>query len=320
LFAIASLYVGGVATLTDRVVRLIRPGPRWASSDTAITSGWTLYAETEHFEYYVRPGDHIPRWSMELAEDHLVAARAALDLEFTGVIPFYKHASQRDLQQSTGSKSTGVVLPAEDGAGYELHTVHRYDAHEVMHVLSHTALGEPPAFFDEGLATAFAWDWTPDEQDVHARAGRLLQEGRLVSVQRLLANWDFRSYQSYPAYVVAGSFTKYLLATRDPGRLTELFGLDKFTPREEIEASFAAAYGEQVYEIEQDWRAALRTGELAPPAAPTTAGDEQRNLIVTGAVLFVATFLCAAIVIVTGERIATQVARHLRALASQIGR
>ena len=320
LFALASLYVGGVASLTDRVVHLLRPGPRWASSDTAATDDWALFAETEHFRYFVRPGDQIPRWSMELAEDHLEAACAALDLEFSGVIPFYKHASQSDLDHSTGSRSTGVVLPMADGQGYELHSVHRYDAHEVMHVVAHTALGEPPAFFDEGLATAFGWDWTPEEQDVHLRANRLLQEGRLVPVQRLLANWDFRSYKTYPAYTVAGSLIKYLLTTRGPDKLTGLFALDKFTPTEEIEASFAAAYGEQIYEVEQDWRTALRAGELAPSAAPSSAEGADRELVVTGVVFFAATFLCAAILIVAGERAATQATRHLRTLACHLRR
>jgi len=320
LFALASLYVGGVASLTDRVVHLLRPGPKWASSETAATNDWALFAETEHFRYYVRPGDQIPRWSMELAEDHLEAACTALELEFSGVIPFYKHASQNDLCQSTGSRSTGVVLQTAHGEGYELHSVHRYDAHEVMHALTHTALGEPPAFFDEGLATAFGWDWTPEEQDVHLRAKGLMQEGRLVPVQRLLANWDFRSYQTYPAYTAAGSFIKYLLTTRGPDKLTALFALDKFTPREEIEASFAAAYGEQIDKVEQDWRTALRAGELAPSAVPASAQGTTRDLIVTGLVFFAATFLCAAILIVAGERVATQAARHLSTLAGHLRR
>jgi hypothetical protein len=209
------------------------------------------------------------------------------------------------------------VLPALDGRGYEVHTVHRYDAHEVMHVLAHTVLGEPPAFFDEGLATAFAWDWTPDEQDVHVRAQHLLGEGRLVPLKRLLTNWDFRSYQSYPAYVAAGSFTKYLLASRGPGGLPELFALDRFSVRGEIEATFSAAYGEPIYAVEKEWRSALGAGDLAPSPAPAVAGEE-RNLVVTGIVLFGATFLGAAILIVTGERITTQVVRRLRSLLHQM--
>jgi hypothetical protein len=288
-----------------------------AASESADPQGWSLFAETERFRYYVRPGDHIPRWSMELAEEQLDAALDSLDLEYAGTIPFYKHASQQDLQEATGSRSTGVVMPSPDGGGYELHSVHRYDAHEVMHVLAHTTLGEPPAFFDEGLATAFAWDWTPDEQDVHARARRLLAEGRLVSVERLLTNWGFRSYQSYPAYVVAGSFTKYLLATRGPVGLSELFALDRFSVREEIEAHFAAAYGEPISAVEKEWRSALTAGELAPSPAPEVAGED-RTLVVTGILLFSGTFLGAVMLIVTGERVTTQVVRCVRSLMLEI--
>ena len=213
IFALAALYVGGVASLSDRLVGFFRPGPKLAPAGTAAVDDWAIFAETEHLRYYVRPGDDIPRWAMELAEDHLHAACDALQLGFEGVIEFYKHPSQADLYQVTGSRSTGIVVTAKSGEGPEVHSVHAYDPHEVTHALAHQKMGEPPAFFDEGLATTFGWDWTPEEQDVHERALVLLDQGRLVPLRRLLANWDFHSYKTYPAYTTAGSFIKYLLAT-----------------------------------------------------------------------------------------------------------
>jgi hypothetical protein len=303
LFAVASLYVGGVATLTDQVVHLLRPGPTWMPQGSDDGSGWELFAETEHYRYYVRPGDSIPRWSMELAEDHLALACSELHIQFWGVIHYYKHPSQQDLYQVTGSTSTGVVLSGQgQDQPPELHSLSGYDPHEVMHVLAHTALGESPAFFDEGLATAFGWDWTPGESDVHARARVLLQQGRLVPLQRLLANWDFRSYQSYPAYTAAGSFVKYLLEHEEPEKLSALFGLDRFSQREEIEDRFAAVYGRPFYEEEADWRSALQAGALGVAALPSDAKDSNISLVLTGTLLLVATFVGAVLLIIAAER------------------
>jgi hypothetical protein len=289
----------------------VQPGPRFDPQATAAAQDWLLFAETEHFRYHVRPGDHIPRWALDLAEDHIQAACAALLIQFPGQIEYYKHPSQADLESVTGSLSTGVVLAA--GQQQELHSVSGYDPHEVLHALAHATMGEPPAFFDEGLATAFGWDWTPGEKGVHERASLLLGEGRLVPLQRLLANWDFRSYKSYPAYTTAGSFIKYLLAEGGPQKLAQLFQLDRYSQREEIEEHFVSIYGQSIYEVETAWRLALQQGALAAPGRPA-APSSNRLLVFTGIVLFIITFGAAVLLIVAGERIVGTVMRRLRAV------
>jgi hypothetical protein len=251
---------------------------------------------------------------MELAEDHLEMTCAALQVDLRESIHFYKHPSQADLRQQTGSRSTGVVLAIEDGQPLELHSVHGYDPHEVMHALAHQSLGEPPAFFDEGLATAFGWDWTPGETEVHERAVGLLREGRLVALERLLTNWDFRSYQSYPAYTTAGSFVKYVLAVYGPGGLPSLFQLDKYSSREAIEARFAEAYGRDIYRVEAGWLAALGGGALASESAPPSSQVSPQQIAGTGLILLVATFLLAVLAILAGEEAVGVAVRRLRAL------
>jgi hypothetical protein len=319
-FAVASLYVGGVASFTDSVVRFFRPGPKLAPTGTTAVDDWELFAETAHFRYYVRPGDHIPRWAMDLAEEHLDAACAALEVTPPAAIQFYKHSSQLDLHEATGSRSTGTVFTSEDGQRQELHSVHRYDPHEVMHALAHETMGEPPAIFDEGLATAFGWDWTPGERDVHARARVLLKQGRVVPLKRLLTNWDFRSYKSYPAYTAAGSFIKYLLAEYGPHELSKLFELDKYSQRDMIEEAFAAAYGRDIYQVEESWRAALQSGILlATPRRPAPQSSNT-SLAVTGIILLAATFVGAVLFIVAGEKAADAVIQRLRSLAGMVSR
>jgi hypothetical protein len=317
-FALAAAYVGGMAALTERVVHWLRPGPDFALEHSAGT-GWTSYATTEHFAYFVRPGDSIPRWAMLLAEDQLAALDSILEVQFAGSIRFYKHASQPDLAEATGSRSTGVVLLAGDPPEPETHSVHAYDAHEVTHAVVHSLFGAPPAFFDEGLATAYGWDWTPDERDVHLRAVELLAEGRLVEPRRLLANWNFRSYQSYPAYTTAGSFVKYILSAERPGTLIPLLQLDKFSPTEAIEEQLAAVYGKSVDELAQSWRGMLQAIRSPTQMASEDTAHGDRDWLLTGAALFAVTFAVAFALIAAGEKLATRAGGLFRTLFSRHG-
>jgi hypothetical protein len=318
-FAIACAYVGGVAALTERIIHWFRPGPRLAPPGTMAGADWELYAETDHFCYYVRPGDQIPGWAMSLAEDHLRVACQTLDIEPGPVVHFYKHPSQLDLYETTGSHSTGVTLIGGNGQRQEVHSVHGYDAHEVTHALAHEALGRPPALFDEGLATAFGWDWTPGERDVHQRATDLLDQQRIVPLRRLLTDWDFRSYKVYPAYTAAGSFVKFLLTNYGAQRLASMFELDRYSQPEAIEERFSSVYGCSIYQVEEDWLTALRSGILVDEARRPVARDSDASLVSTGIVLFAGTFAAAIVFIVAGEKLFDTVVRWLRSLARVIG-
>jgi hypothetical protein len=317
-FAIACAYVGGVASLTDRIVQWFRPGPQLAPPGTMAGADWELYAETEHFRYHVRPGDHIPSWAMKLAEDYLRVACQTLDIEPPATVPFYKHPSQLDLYETTGSRSTGVTMAGSDGQGQEVHSVHGYDPHEVMHALAHQTMGHPPAFFDEGLATAFGWDWTPGERDVHQRATSLLDQERIVPLRRLLTDWDFRSYKAYPAYSAAGSFVKFLLANYGEDRLASMFTLDRYSQLEAIEERFSSVYSRSIYQVEEDWLTALGSGILRDEARRPVVQDAQTSLVPTGLILFASTFVAAVVFIVAGERLYDTVARWLRSLSQTI--
>jgi hypothetical protein len=320
LFVLACLYVGGVASFSDWAAHLLRTEPELAPPDTAAVDNWVLFAATSHFCYYVRPGDHIPRWAMELAEIHLDTACHTLQVSFPATIPFYKHPSQADLYEATGSRSTGVVIATEGAQRQELHSVHAYDPHEVTHALAHATMGEPPAFFDEGLATAFGWDWTPGENDVHERARVLLEERRLVSLKRLLTNWDFRSYKSYPAYTTAGSFIKYLLAVHGPEKLAGLFQLGKFSTLDEIEECFATEYEKSIYEAEATWCAELERGALATAPKRPISEESHAPVVITGAILFLATFAGATLALFFGEKVVDAVVGSIRNLARSVGR
>ena len=291
------LYLRAVASLSDRASRHSDREIQVTLYPAGKENTWSLIGETEHFRYYAWEGDAVPRWAMELHETECISLCQVLNTEVPGKINYHKHPSQHSLREETGSRSTGVVR--RTAAGQEIHTVHRYDHHEVSHAVSHH-LGEPPAFFDEGLATTYGWEWDTSQTDVHTRALGLLRQGRLPPIGTILTNWDFRRYKSYPAYAAAGSFTGYLLNRYGPDGLRSLFTLDKFSQKSEIEAAFERAYGQSIYEVESEWRAALEMGTLIS-SRPRQVGRFQ--FTATGAIVFVSVLLAGALLILAGEKV-----------------
>jgi hypothetical protein len=283
------------------------------SSDATMPpdTGWVPIGETEHFLYFSRPGDTIPRWAFRMHETVLSQVSELLNIPVFGRIRYFKYASQADLHDAIGQRSTGVTRVADGEV--EVHTTHRYHPHEVAHAVIHQRWC-PPAFLDEGLATLYGWDWDVPEPDVHAHAYGLLQEGRLVAVETILTDWDFRRYRTYPAYSVAGSFVKYLLDTRDHERIRPLLELDRYSQQEEVEDAFLNAYGESIYEAEREWRDALASGKLSPAPSLSAAGAGQVELLLSGAALIAVVFLVSVMTIVAGERLVTGSLRALRGL------
>jgi len=297
VFVAAYLYLRVVASLSGWASRHVGTDVQVNLYPSGEEDAWTLVGESEHFRYYAWGKDQVPRWAMELHEAECISLCHTLNVEVPHKISYYKHPSQHSLWEETGSMGTGMVQ--RTATGQEIHTVHYYDPHEVSHAVSHH-LGEPPAFFDEGLATVYGWEWDTADSDVHTRALGLLRQGRLPPIRSILTNWDFRLYKSYPAYTAAGSFMKYLLDRYGPEGLRTLFTLDKFSRRTEIEAAFETAYGRSIYEVEREWKAELEAGKLIFERPRLVRRFE---LTATGVVLFIAVLLVGMLLILAGEKV-----------------
>ena len=310
LIGLAALYVSGVASVSNLIARRSSTivGGETASPPDA---GWVLIGESEHFAYFSRPGDTIPNWVFGMHETVLSQASELLGIPVPGRIRYFKYASQADLHNATGQRSTGVTRLGDQGI--EVHSTRRYHPHEVAHAVVHQRW-YPPAFLDEGLATLYGWDWDIPEPDVHAHAYGLLQEGRLVAVETILTDWGFRRYRTYPAYSVAGSFVKYLLDTRDQDRIRSLFELDRYSRHAQIEDAFLSAYGESIYEAEREWRDTLASGKLSPAPSASVPGAGRVELLLSGAALIAVVFLVSAMAIIAGERLVAGLPKALRGL------
>jgi len=310
LLGLAALYVAGVASVSNLMAR--RPGGIGDGAPAALPdTRWLAIGETDHFSYYGRCGDSIPQWAFDMHETVLSQVSAVLGISVTGRIRFFKHASQADMYGAIGQRSTGVTQAGEEGV--EIHSTRSYHPHEVTHAVIHQQW-HPPAFFDEGLATVYGWDWDVPEPDVHAHAYGLLQEERLVSLETILTDWGFRRYRTYPAYSAAGSFVKYLMETHEQESIRSLLRLERYSRREEIERAFVRAYGKPIYAIELEWRDALASGSFAPVPTESQANASQAELLLSGAALLAGVFLCTSVAIVVGERVFAGLGRVVRGL------
>ena len=273
------VYLRSAAALSTRALR--HAGPvRVDLYPTRVDEGSSLVGETDHFRYHAWGNDSVPRWAMELHESVAISLCQILSIEMPRQIDYYKHPSQQSFRAETGSSSIGLTRPTV--AGPRIDTVRRYHPHEVTHAVSHH-LGTPPAFFDEGLATVFGWEWDTADADVHARALALLEDERLPPIHLILADGDFRRYKSYPAYTAAGSFFKYTLGHYGSERIRRLLSLGRYSGREEIEAVFESTYQRSIYDVEVEWKTALRLGN---PSGRNPAPARRSETALTGVAMF----------------------------------
>jgi len=250
------------------------PPPRAASAIPA-ENGWRLDRESEHFTYYTQPGQRIPDWAVELNE--ITYAKVARLLPVTRVtrVKYYKYRSQADLQPVFGRPRKGYADQTDEGGA--VHSVYSCHPHEVIHVLTYP-LGRPPALFEEGIAVAYDWRFTVEKGEVYALAqGKLLRQ-ELFPLPSILATRDFQAHDSTTAYVVAGSFVKYLMDTYGPDKMRSLFTVPRYGDVQEIEVAFQEIYGQSISEMESEWWAFLRAWR--PPESPSW--EEKRSLLLFG--------------------------------------
>src|SRR4029453_6933607 len=101
----------------------------------------------------------------------------------------------------TGTYAAGITFPAAN----QIHSTQEFHAHEIVHLVA-SRLGNPGAFFQEGLAVAVGNEGRWNGQDVNklakAAAGR-------APLSKLVAGFD--RIDPEVGYPVAGSFVASLI-------------------------------------------------------------------------------------------------------------
>ena len=222
------------------------------------------YRKTEHFVFYYSPGTPATKAIDTLAKEHEAALAGAC--EFFGVQPsetivVFFYPDKLSKRMCTGHEGDGLA----DGhliAQVYNETTRLDPFHEITHVVA-GEVGEPPAMFNEGLATWMAKDHIWYGKPVDVTAGGLLKASRLVPLQDLLARSEIgaRPDDGEVAYPQAASFVGYLIGT---------FGKDKFLDAykslrrgdspatvKQNAARMQEAFGQPIEQMERTWRQSL---------------------------------------------------------------
>jgi hypothetical protein len=180
--------------------------PAWAEPPR----GFQLAAQTQHFLFYSRHGEPI---DVHEVERSLWKVQRLLGQELGGRAEYYRYGSPEEVAANIGPYATGVTL----GRLRQIHTVRDCHLHEIVHLVA-AQLGDPGAFFAEGLAVALSGSkWRGQGLAGMRLPAALRQESLSSLVER------FERLDPDIAYPLAGSFVAFLIKTHGVSRVAEFF-------------------------------------------------------------------------------------------------
>ena len=215
--------------------------------------------ESPSFSYRFSTGDSV---QSERQEAHHRWAVAQLGVTVPQKIAYNKYLSRAQMGEATGHSNTNGFAEPER---FTIHTLWEWDNHETVHV--YTALiGQPSAFFNEGIAVAFQTDPATgnyasvfNSQEVHAACAQYRALGLLRPLDQIIETAGFRAVSdSVLSYREAGSFVRYLIDRDGMDRVKAFFRASSMNDsRAVIRDRFQTAFERSLEETERDWLASL---------------------------------------------------------------
>ena len=235
------------------------------------TNALTNRIETTHYVFLHADGDRVDADLQEFFHDWVVRE---LQLAPSRKIEFRKYRNRAHMGELTGHGDTNGYA---DRTSYVAHSIWSADTHEAVHLYV-AGWGDPVALLSEGVAVAYAPNpmrrdniprWS--DRPVHDAARALLNEGRLIALNRLAPSAAFRLFDAEVTYPQAGSFVTFLIERYGLDRFRVLYAQVRADDRPtDIETTFTAVYGATLAELETSWRTALAT--------PTSYGSLETSL------------------------------------------
>lgn len=212
---------------------------------------------TPHFLLYYSPssmrGGDVELLKAE-AEYHygVVVSRMKEPLRAGEKISVYVYPTADVKRRFIGSATTNITKPWRKEMHITLDSFEDTFRHELVHVLA-AAMGLPlirasaRMALNEGLATAVDWRW--GKFSPHEYSAAIQRERLLGDPEELFGYTGFATQQSSYAYVVTGSFARYLV---------DRFGLKAFKSVFPS-AHFVESYGMTLHALIEDWKLFLKT-------------------------------------------------------------
>jgi hypothetical protein len=199
--------------------------------------GFALAAQTTHFAFYSRGA----RVEAEKSEKFLGTVEKLLGTKLEGQATYYAYRTPEEVEAATGSLAQGVTFTRQR----EIHSAHGFHAHEIVHLLA-GQMGDPGAFFHEGLAVALGNKGRWNGADVDTIAKRT---ARGLGIRRLID--QFSSIDAQIAFPVAGSFVRSLIRSQGMEKVSGFF---KACPQaRDREVAFERTFGVSIEQAAADW-------------------------------------------------------------------
>jgi hypothetical protein len=186
------------------------------------------------FQYHARADDvSVGPSVLEQLERYGAAADALLALSPTDHLPiaYYKYRDLRDLQEHgpCGEGNAGCEFPRL--GMLEVHSPLSVDEHELTHAYA-AALGDPPDFLKEGIASSVSCNWGVEDRFVAGERPRWLDR-----------TWTESLFPEQPLDAPFSAFTTWLLDDFGVERFKGFFGaLGRSSGPSDMAAAFAASY------------------------------------------------------------------------------
>jgi len=214
-------------------------------------------SESNHFVIYYHTSDY--------SADEMRMLKAEMEFHYRKVTDVLKTNHLRSTkislfiypnsdwkQQFIGTSNTNIAKPWESEIHLTKSTLESTFRHELVHILA-AEFGFPVIKastrmgLNEGLAVAVDWDegmFTP-----HQFAAALQRENGLQNTEQLFSYTGFATQSSSYAYLVSGSFVRYLI---------DRFGIER-VQRVYPDGNFVLSFGESLQSLLNDWKAFLKT-------------------------------------------------------------
>jgi len=212
-----------------------------ASAQAGPLPGFALKAQTEHFSFYSRGNQKI---EAAKSERYLSQIQSLLGQNVSGRAEYYRYETAQELAAGTGTYAEGVTFAR---AG-QIHSTQDFHAHEIVHLVA-GQMGNPGAFFHEGLAVALGNGGRWHGKDVHKLAR---DAARRSSLSALVAG--FARLDADTAYPVAGSFVASLIEQHGIAKVSEFF---RACTGANTADAFARTFGRTLDQAGEGWAASL---------------------------------------------------------------
>jgi hypothetical protein len=205
--------------------------------------GFAPIARTDRFTFYGRSAAKVDAARTERYVEQL---EGLFGQRLAGSAEYYRYDSAQEVAVGTGTFAEGVTFPA----GQQVHSTLAFHPHELVHLVA-GQLGQPGAFFQEGLAVALGDGGRWRGHKVDGVAKRAAESRRPLS--QLVAGFD--ALDPEVAYPVAGSFVGQLIARHGLPQVAEFFR--KCARGSDAQAAFAEVFGRSLDEAGRSWIANL---------------------------------------------------------------